>query len=55
MYMDEGAGVLLLGVLLLCFELFIESTDMVNPKFHPLIGLSRRIFGWPKKKEKKEE
>ncbi len=55
MYMDETIGVILLAVLLIGFELFIESTDMVNPKFHPLIGLSRRLIGWPKKKEKKEE
>ncbi|MBR5003968.1 MAG: undecaprenyl/decaprenyl-phosphate alpha-N-acetylglucosaminyl 1-phosphate transferase, partial [Erysipelotrichaceae bacterium] len=55
MYRDENIGILLLAFLLIGFELFIESTDMVNPKFHPLIGLSRRIFGWPKKKEKNEE
>ena len=55
MYLNENLGVIFMAVLLFAFELFIESTDMVNPKFHPLIGLSRRIFGWPKKKEKKED
>ena len=55
MYLNENLGILFMTVLLFGFELFIESTDMVNPKFHPMIGLSRRIFGWPKKKEKKDE
>lgn len=50
LYLNENVGVIFLLVLLFGFELFIEFTDMVNPKFHPLIGLSRRVFGWPKRK-----
>ena len=29
--------------------LFIEASGMINSRFHPLIGLSRRICGYPKK------
>ena len=50
-FYNEKWGVILLLILSIFFELFIEYTGMINPKYHPLIGLSRRIFGWPSKKE----
>ena len=50
MFVNETIGVVLLVILLFIFEIFIEITEMINPKFHPLIGLSRRLFGYPVKK-----
>ncbi|MEA5026810.1 MAG: MraY family glycosyltransferase [Erysipelotrichaceae bacterium] len=49
-YFDKTLGLILLLILSLFFELFIEYTGMINPKYHPIIGLSRRLFGWPAKK-----
>lgn len=54
-YFYEDYGMILLLILIIGFELFIELTDMINSKYHPLLGLSRRLFGFPKKKEKKED
>ncbi len=51
-YYNEVYGMALLFVLVIGFELFIEITEMVNAKYHPLIGLSRRLTGYPKKKNK---
>ncbi len=48
-------GIWILILLLFIAEIFIEVTDMINPKFHPLMGLSRRIFGYPKKRNKQED
>ncbi len=52
-YFDRQCGLLILLILLFAFEIFIEVTEMVNPKFHPLIGLCRRLTGYPKKKTNK--
>lgn len=53
-FFNEKLGLILLIVLSLVFELFIEYTGMINPKYHPLLGLSRRIIGWPKKRNDNE-
>ena len=50
MFKNESLGTILLVILLVIFEIFVEATEMINPKFHPLLGLSRRLFGYPKKK-----
>ena len=50
MFINETLGVILLLILLVLFEIFVEATEMINPKFHPLLGLSRRLFNYPKKK-----
>lgn len=49
-FFDPEVGLLALILLLLAAEIFIEVTEMINPKFHPIIGLCRRLTGWPKKK-----
>lgn len=50
-YFDEFLGILFLFLLSFLVWIFIELTGMINPKFHPVIGLIRRIFGYPKKRE----
>lgn len=50
-FFNEKIGMIFLLILVFVFEIFIEYTGMINPKYHPLMGLSRRLFGWPKKKE----
>ncbi|MDR1795083.1 MAG: undecaprenyl/decaprenyl-phosphate alpha-N-acetylglucosaminyl 1-phosphate transferase [Erysipelotrichaceae bacterium] len=50
-YYHERWGLALLLVLIFGFELFVEATDMVNVRYHPLMGLSRRLFGVPKKRQ----
>lgn len=47
-YFDSEIGLLVLLILLLLAELFVEKTEMINPKFHPLISLCRKLTGWPK-------
>lgn len=54
-FFDQQLGLFVLIALLLVAEIFIEVTEMINPKFHPLIGLCRRLTGHPKKKIKIEE
>lgn len=54
-YFDAENGIWILIILLLGAEIFIETTEMINPKFHPLIGLCRRLTGWPKKKTDHED
>lgn len=44
-------GMIMLVVLCLAAWIFIELTGMINPTFHPLIGLSRRIFKHPIKSD----
>ncbi len=42
-------GMILLIILSFIAWIFIEATGMINPKFHPVIGLCRRITKHPKK------
>lgn len=51
MYFNESLGLIILLVLCLIAWIFIELTGMINPNFHPLIGLCRRLTGHPKKSE----
>ncbi len=51
MYHNEGWGLLVLGILCLGAWIFIELTGMINPKFHPLINLCRKITGKPEIRE----
>ena len=46
----ETIGMIILLILVIGFELFIEYTNMINSKYRPLLGLSRRVFGFPKKR-----
>ena len=54
-YFDSHLGLWVLILLLFVAELFIEKTEMINPKFHPLLGLWRRITRQPKKEDKSKE
>ena len=51
-YQRPKLGYFIILILLLVMWLFIELTGMINPRFHPIIGLIRRIFKHPKKSEK---
>ncbi len=48
-YFDEVLGMVILFFLCVVAWVFIELTGMINPRFHPLVGLCRRITGHPKK------
>ena len=48
-YFHEIIGLIFLIILCLIAWLFIELTGMINPKFHPFIGLLRRTIHHPKK------
>lgn len=50
-YFNKTLGSILVIILIVCAELFIEKTGMINPKFHPLLSLWRKIRG----KEKQDE
>lgn len=51
MYFDRTLGFIILLVLCLLAWIFIELTGMINPNFHPLVGLCRKITGHPKKSD----
>ena len=50
-FFNKVWGTIFLALLCIVFWIFIELTGMINPNFHPLIGLCRRICGHPKKKK----
>lgn len=50
-FYNKTLGILMLGLLSFLAWIFIEATGMINSKFHPLIGLSRRLTKHPKKRE----
>ncbi len=52
-YYSTSAGIWVLILVLFFAEIFVEYTEMINSKFHPLIGLSRRLTGYPKKKKER--
>ena len=54
-YFNEPAGILMLVILTIVAEIFVEATEMINPKWHPLLGLCRRLTGHPKKKTETAE
>ena len=47
-FFDRTAGIIMIVILLVIAELFIEMTGMINPRFHPVLGLCRRLTGHPK-------
>ncbi|MEE3487659.1 MAG: MraY family glycosyltransferase [Bulleidia sp.] len=47
-YFDPHKGIIMILCLLLLFDLFIEYTGMINPKWHPILSVTNRLFGWPK-------
>lgn len=44
LFFNEEMGIAMIVILLILFEIFIEKTNMVNDKFHPLLGLFHKIF-----------
>lgn len=46
-YFYPMAGTAVVVVLIALAEIFVEYTGMINPKFHPVLSLSKRLFGWP--------
>lgn len=50
-FFREDLGLIMLAVLCIIAWIFIELSGMINPNFHPLISLCRKITGYPKKKE----
>ncbi|MBR2989966.1 MAG: undecaprenyl/decaprenyl-phosphate alpha-N-acetylglucosaminyl 1-phosphate transferase [Solobacterium sp.] len=50
-YFYPAPGLIVVLVLLVMADIFIEYTGMVNPKYHPLLSISNRIFGHPVMKD----
>ena len=50
-YFRPKAGIIMILILLVLADIFIEYTGMINPKWHPILSLSNRLFGWPKMEE----
>ena len=50
-YFYPSLGMIVVIILLLMADIFIEYTGMINPKYHPLLSLSNRIFGRPVMKD----
>ncbi len=46
-YFYPRYGLAMVAVMFVLFELFIEYTGMVNPRFHPILSLLNRTIGWP--------
>lgn len=46
-YFYPRYGLIMVAVMFVLFELFIEYTGMVNPRFHPILSLLNRMTGWP--------
>lgn len=44
-YFNELAGLCMVVVLVVLFDIFVEYTGMVNIKYHPLISLFNTLFG----------
>ena len=41
-------GALMILVLVIAADIFIEYTGMINPRFHPLLSMCQKLTGWPK-------
>ncbi|MBR4456831.1 MAG: undecaprenyl/decaprenyl-phosphate alpha-N-acetylglucosaminyl 1-phosphate transferase [Solobacterium sp.] len=46
-WFNPKIGFLLIVVLVIGADLFIEFTGMINPRFHPVLTLLNRLTGWP--------
>lgn len=47
-YFYPKAGMLMVIALLILSDIFVEYTGMINPKWHPVLSMLNRLFGWPK-------
>ena len=50
-YFNRELGLIMVIVLLIGAEIFIEYTGMINPYFHPVLSIVNRFTGWPKMTE----
>lgn len=50
-YFNPKAGMIMILILLLISDIFIEYTGMINPKWHPILSVWNKLFGWPKMEE----
>ncbi len=50
-YFRPRYGALMIVVLFIIADLFIEYTGMINPKFHPILSVCNKLFGFPKMKD----
>ncbi len=46
-YFYPRYGAVMILILLIIADIFVEYTGMINPKWHPILSLSNRIFGHP--------
>ena len=46
-YFNPKAGIVMILVLFIGADLFIEYTGMINEHFHPVLSLINRLTGWP--------
>ena len=46
-WFNPKLGCIMVFLLVLGADLFIEYTGMINPKFHPILSLVNRLTGWP--------
>lgn len=42
-FFDESAGMIMLGMLILTYDLFVEYTGMLNPHYRPILSLLEKI------------
>jgi len=50
---DKMMGLVVLGILILCCEIFIEATGMISVKYRPILGIIARIKSVANKEKKK--
>jgi UDP-GlcNAc:undecaprenyl-phosphate GlcNAc-1-phosphate transferase len=50
-YFKPKAGMAVILILLLFSDLFVEFTGMINPKWHPILSMLNKMFGWPQMKQ----
>ena len=47
-YFNPLLGLVVILIMILAANVFIEYTGMINPRWHPILSLVNRITGWPK-------
>lgn len=52
---NKAAGLICMAIIMLGFELFIESSQMISSKYHPLLGIFHRLVRRRPDEEKETE
>ncbi|MCR5229733.1 MAG: undecaprenyl/decaprenyl-phosphate alpha-N-acetylglucosaminyl 1-phosphate transferase [Solobacterium sp.] len=47
-YMNPRYGIVMILILLIIADMFMEFTGMINPKWHPMLNILNRLTGWPR-------